>query len=91
MSASHLHYSTDVSSSVHHSLRSFYLSPKETSCGTKKPRSSTEAKPEITAPTMDAFPPLLPPATACNVTINAQTLFQPITSLIKLCDFSMTS
>lgn len=51
--------------------RSFNLSPTETWSETKKPSSSTEAKPEITAPILDSFPASLPPATACG----AQTGF----------------
>lgn len=34
----------------------------------QSPSSSTKAKPEITAPILQSFPPLLPPATACDAT-----------------------
>lgn len=58
--------------------------------GNHKAKKLAEAKPEIPAPILDSFPPLLPPVTVCDAAVKGQTGFQPITSLIKLQDFSMT-
>lgn len=57
---------------------SFNLSPKETWCGTKKPSNSTEAKPEITAPILDSFPPFLPLATACDAAVKHEQALNPL-------------
>lgn len=39
----------------------------------QSPSSLMKAKPEITAPILDSFPPLLPPATACDATNKLST------------------
>lgn len=60
----------------------------------KNQSSSTEAKPEMTAPILDRFPPVLPPVAECDTTmqsINGLFFFFFFFLTIARWDFSMTA